>query len=309
MNAYFLPLGLALAFVVAWLAPQPGARMQELGLIPWMVVTIFLVNGYQTHFRQMPRGRGILAVVVAAILINLLIAPAVGMAVTWALPFSTGAAVGLLVMSAVPSTLTSGIVMTGIAGGNVVMALLLTIVLNLVGVFSIPFVLQYAFDAIGAVELSPWSLLAKLVLLVLVPFTLGMVSRRLIEIPPRHWVLRYLPSTCVIATVWMSMSSSAGALRDIDLASAVLILVGAAVIHGTLLLLCWLARLVLRPDFGHWVALLFTASQKTLPVAIGVLASLDFPIAIAVLASVLFHFLQLLADSLLASRIGARDHP
>ena len=142
MNSYFLPVGLLLALLIAWLAPDPGAMLQRLGFIPWMVVTIFLINGYQTRFKELPRGRRILSASIIAILISLLISPLIGLAVVSSVSLPIGAAMGLVVMATVPPTLSSGIVMTGIAGGNVAKALFLTILLNLVGVFTVPFLLQ-----------------------------------------------------------------------------------------------------------------------------------------------------------------------
>jgi sodium/bile acid cotransporter 7 len=49
--------------------------------------------------------------------------------------------------------------------------------------------------------------------------------------------------------------------------------------------------------------MIFTTSQKTLPVAISVLAALNLPIGEAVLTCVLFHFLMLFADSLLVPKL------
>ncbi|MCI5168446.1 MAG: hypothetical protein D3903_20735 [Candidatus Electrothrix sp. GM3_4] len=49
-------------------------------------------------------------------------------------------------------------------------------------------------------------------------------------------------------------------------------------------------------------ALLFVASQKTLPISLAVLAGLHQDTGNAVIVCLLFHFVQLLVDSMLASR-------
>lgn len=304
MNSYFLPVGLLLAFLVAWLVPGPGAILQELGLIPWMVVTIFLINGYQTNLKQLPHGREIISASIIAILISLLISPLIGLAVISLIAFPAGAAMGLIVMATVPSTLSSGIVLTQIAGGNAAKALFLTILLNLIGVFTIPFMLQLTLDSVGIISISPLPLLKQLILIILIPFIVGMLLKSVARIPSRHWLLRYFPSSCVIATVWMSVSSSVDTLKELDLQLLLLIVIGAVAVHGTLLLLCWFSKYLYRPERSSWPALLFTASQKTLPVAVGVLASLNQPIGMAVVVCIIFHFLQLFIDSIIASRIG-----
>ena len=87
-------------------------------------------------------------------------------------------------------------------------------------------------------------------------------------------------------------------LRALDLSLFLLVLVGAFLIHGSLLFLCWLARFLYRPDQGEWLALLFTASQKTLPIALGLLALMQRSVGAAMVACIVFHFLQLLMDSM-----------
>lgn len=304
MAQYFLPVGLLLAFLVAWLEPGPGAQLQQMGLIPWMVVTIFLINGYQTDLRQLPSGRHILTATVVAVSISLLISPFIGLAVVSALAPSAAVAIGLVVMAAVPPTLSSGIVMTRIAGGNVAKALFLTILLNLLGVFTIPFMLQLTLGSVGIVSISPWPLLQQLILVVLIPFFVGMLLRSVVQMPAGHWLLKYLPSTCVIATVWLSASASSETLKGLELGLLLMMVVGALAVHGALLLFCWLARYVYRPARSEWIALLFTASQKTLPVALGVLAVMEELVGVAMVACIVFHFLQLFIDSAIASKMA-----
>ncbi len=307
MSSKFLPVGLILAFLLSWVLPDPGKLLQEMGFIPWMVTIIFLVNGYQTQLKQTPLKGTIWKTLVIAIVINLLISPFLGLATSLMLALPAGAAIGLIVTATMPSTLSSGIVMTQLAGGDGVKALFLTIVLNLLGVFSIPFMLQLVLSQGGGIELSPWPLLKTLVLIVLLPFLVGMGCRYFIEISKKNKLLIYLPSSCVIVTVWMSVSASADTLKEISLSLLIFIILASIIVHVILLTLCWASRYLNHTDRGEWLALLFTASQKTLPVAVGVLAALDQPIGIALVVCVLFHFLQLFIDAMLASRLLQHD--
>jgi len=303
MSGYFLPVGLLLAFLTAWFVPEPGTALQQMGLIPWMVVTIFLVNGYQTVLGQMPLSGKLWTTALIAILINLLISPFLGLVAASLLALPSAAAIGLIVTATVPSTLSSGIVMTQLANGDGLKALFLTILLNLLGVFTIPFLLPVVLENVGTLDLSPWPLLKQLLVIVLLPFVLGMLGRRILQFSPRHWLIRYLPSSCVIVTVWMSVSASSETLKEISLLLIGSMIVAALLLHGALLLLCLGSRRLYQPERGEWIALLFTASQKTLPVTVGVLAALDQPIGVALVACILFHFMQLLVDSMLAARL------
>lgn len=309
MSGYFLPVGLLLAFFMAWIAPQPGMVLQQLGLIPWMVVTIFLINGYQTVLGQVPLSGKLWGTALIAILISLFISPFLGLVTASLLALPSAAAIGLIVTATVPSTLSSGIVMTQLAQGDGFKALFLTILLNLLGVFTIPFLLPVVLENVGNLEISPWPLLKQLLTIVLIPFVLGMLGRRAIQLPPRHWLIRYLPSSCVILTVWMSVSASSDTLKEISLPLIGSMIFAAMLLHGALLLLCLGARHIYQPERGEWLALLFTASQKTLPVAVGVLAALNQPIGVALVACILFHFLQLLVDSMLAAKLARAMAP
>ncbi|MCW8945520.1 MAG: bile acid:sodium symporter [Sedimenticola sp.] len=304
MNSYFLPGGLILAFIVSWFAPETGTSLQQMGLIPWMVVTIFLINGYQTQLNEIPLSGKLWTTALIAVVINLLLSPFLGLLTASLLALPAGAAIGLIVTATVPSTLSSGIVMTHLAGGDGVKALFLTILLNLLGVFTIPFILPVVLENVGTIDLSPWPLLKQLLIIVLTPFVIGMLARRLLQVSPKHGLIRYLPSTCVIATVWMSVSASSETLKEISLLLIGMIILGSILLHTVLLLLCLGSRALNHPERGEWIALMFTASQKTLPVAVGVLAALNQPIGVALVACILFHFLQLFVDSILAARLA-----
>jgi len=304
MNSYFLPVGLSLAFTVAWLIPEPGRMLDQWGLIPWMVVTIFLVNGYQTRLQHIPREKSLILTALLAIAINLLLSPVVGLILVKLSGLPHGAALGLVVMASVPATLSSGIVMTQLAGGDGVKALALTILLNMCGVFILPLTLQATLGTVGIVVLSPWALLLQLLQIVLLPFVIGILLRSVEKLRFNPLLLKYIPSLCVVATVWMSMSSSTDALRGISVDMLLLILLCAGSIHWILQLLCWGSRRFYRVDRAESLALLFTASQKTLPVAIGVLTAMDHPAGMALVACILFHFLQLFWDAILASRMA-----
>lgn len=52
-------------------------------------------------------------------------------------------AVGLAVMCCVPTTLSTGVVLTGSVGGNVAVALALVLLTNIAGVFTIPYAVKY----------------------------------------------------------------------------------------------------------------------------------------------------------------------
>ncbi len=306
MSAIILPIGLVLALIVAILFPAPGTSLKDLGIVPWMVVTIFVINGFQTSLNNLQFKKKILITLLAATIINLFIAPILGSYIALSLQLSEQITIGLIVAMAVPATLSSGIVITGLAGGDTGKALFFTIALNLIGIFSIPFMLQWMLNGAGLVELSSWPLLKQLLSIVLLPFVVGLLIQKVHKGKPFNKLIGYIPSLCVITTAWVSLSSSAELLKSLNAVSILLILAASVVAHCALLALCTLYKLLHRVERGEWLAMLFTASQKTLPVAVGVLTSLKIEIGVALVTCILLHFVQLFIDSILANRFARR---
>ncbi|NVK40925.1 MAG: bile acid:sodium symporter [Oceanospirillaceae bacterium] len=301
--AWFLPLGLCVAIAVALLWPGPGLWLNELDLLPALVALIFLINGLQTRtasLRVEPRFGRTFAV---AFLINLLLSPLLGWLIVRHAGLDDSLGLGLLVMALVPPTLSSCIVLTGVAGGKTLWALLLTLGLNFLGILTVPLLLGALVGS--SIELSPWPLLFKLLQIVLLPFVLGLLLRPLCgALAAARW-LGLVPTLCVIASVWVTLSASQQSLLQLSLPALVYLGLLVLLLHVALLALSALSAPLLKLDPAERSALLLTASQKTLPVAVSVLVGLGSSTGVAVISCILFHFLQLLLDSFLAPRLRA----
>lgn len=214
-------------------------------------------------------------------------------------------ALGLVVMSSVPPTLSSGIVITEAAGGNRLWALFLTIGLNLLGIFTIPVMLKLSIHDNEDIFISPLPLFLKLLTYVLVPFAVGLFTRKFTHKYDISKTLKYVPSSCVILTVWVALSSARDLLMELKGAHYFYMALGGFLVHGVLLVVNVTAgRFLLHLKARENKALIFVASQKTLPIAISVLAALGDNTALAVLTCMVFHFGQLLLDSLISAKIA-----
>jgi sodium/bile acid cotransporter 7 len=301
----FLPFGLVLSLTVSLLLPGPGQFFRSMGATPWLITLIFLVNGFQTKMDEIRFGRKLLFALIAGILLNLVLAPFLGLAVAKIFSLSSGIALGIIVMSAMPPTISSGIVVSEAAGGNRFWALSLTLALNLIGVFTVPFVLLATVAAEEGVRIESIPLLMKLLKQVLLPFIVGFVVKRLIErgggktsIP----FLSYLPPTCIVLLTWGEMSTSRSDLLSTSAKDFVAAGIAAMIVHLAVMLLCLALRKPLHIGDAEGKSMMFVVSQKTLPIAITVLAALNMPAGPALVACILFHFLQLMIDSVVAAK-------
>ncbi|MCI5125986.1 MAG: bile acid:sodium symporter [Candidatus Electrothrix sp. AR5] len=307
MRQLFLPLGLILAAFFALTLPQAGVIFADHSGIKLTILIIFLVSGYQTGTTGTPLNKGLLHIFLTAATVSLLLAPLMGLALASLLTLSPSLIVGLLIICAVPPTLSSGIVITGVSGGNTVLALMLTISLNLIGTLTLPIILHLCLKASGPVTIDQWALFIKMLLLVLLPFVIGKTLRTILKkqhVSP-NW--SYVNSSCVILAVYISLAVSRQEFFRTDGGQYLAVLFSVSLVHCLLLGMNTQAAKLLKLNAEDSKALLFVASQKTLPVSLAVLAGLRQDTGNAVIVCLLFHFIQLLIDSALASHFRLQE--
>ncbi|MCI5168447.1 MAG: hypothetical protein D3903_20740 [Candidatus Electrothrix sp. GM3_4] len=181
MRQLFLPLGLILAAFFALTLPQAGVVIADHSGIKLTIIIIFLISGYQTGTAGIALNRGLLHIFLSAAAVSLLLAPLLGLAIGTLLALPPSLLIGLLIICAVPPTLSSGIVITGVSRGNTVLALMLTISLNLTGILTLPTILHFCLKASGPVTIDQWALFSKMLLLVLLPFVIGKCLRNMVK--------------------------------------------------------------------------------------------------------------------------------
>ncbi|KAJ4720604.1 putative Bile acid:sodium symporter [Melia azedarach] len=84
---------------------------------------------------------------------------------------------GLAIFSCMPTTLSSGVALTLLAGGNSALALAMTVISNLLGIMIVPFSISKFIAAGVGVSIPTKQLFRSLVLTLLIPLILGKVLR------------------------------------------------------------------------------------------------------------------------------------
>lgn len=273
-----------------------------------VVVFIFLFSGFALSPEQLKDGlsdvRGILltcaVIFVAAPLAAVLFSR---------IPVETGIVIGLFLVAVMPSTLSSGVVMTAAAGGNAAHALVTTIVANTLSVFTIPYALSFLLSTIGlsaTVTIDKVGIMLKIGSLVLLPLAIGMILKHFLAPVYRRveHKLTIANQCLIISIVWIATSQTRAMLVESGLTVAVIIAMVFAY-HGILLIAGWgLIRLSGRKR-GRRESLLFMGAQKTLPLSV-ILQMTIFPqFGIALLVCVLHHIVHLMMDGYLVERLKA----
>ena len=210
-------------------------------------------------------------------------------------------------MSCMPPTLSSGVVLTEVAGGNVILALIFTIVLNIFALFTIPIMLSIGLKSIYPIDISPMLLFYNLLLIVFLPFAVGKTIRKLTACFINNKILKLIPTLCILLAIWVCMSSSANSIKEIKIIDLLLILISVLIVHGILLFMNYIAGTLFKLDSANVKAMVFVGSQKTLPLAVFVISTLSLPEATALIVCIVFHFIQLFLDSLIASVVNRKQ--
>lgn len=299
----FLPLGIILAIVISLIEPMPGIIIGEYRGISISVILIFLVYGYTNDFLKLRLDRVLILVLVLGAVISLLIGPLVGLLISTLL-LPGYAVLGLMVASCMPPTLSSGAVLTDHADGNTLLAILLTVFINILAILVVPVTIHVFLGSIESVDLSPVNLFFNLLYIVLIPMALGNLLRIINSNYAESFIIEIIPTICVVGAIWICVSKSSASILDMNLHLFLMILSSVIAVHLILMILSFITGALFKFHSRDKKALAFVTSQKTLPIAAFVILTIAPGNTIALITCVVFQVSQILLDSFIASRMS-----
>ncbi|MEM1159282.1 MAG: bile acid:sodium symporter [Verrucomicrobiota bacterium] len=311
LDRFLLPTGLLLALFVSlsWPGGQDIVRRAAvMPLNPCLIFTIFLISGLRlkiSHLLDEPLPAEPFA---AVTVVQFLTAPLCALLLGLLLPLPEAWFIGLAAICCVPTTLSSGIVLTAQAEGNEVLALVLTLLITLLGTLLTPMLFSLLLGVGSSLDLAESALIQQLFALVLLPLVTGQLLRLLIVKNPPAF-LKHVPSICVILTVWLAAQGHAEALRALPAYAWICFLLLSLVLHVGWFAILWFYAEKRGIHRRIQTAMAMVGSQKTLPFAVTILthalASNEMAerLSIAIAFAVVFHLTQILTDSLLAPRL------
>jgi sodium/bile acid cotransporter 7 len=219
---------------------------------------------------------------------------------------------GFFYLAASPSTISSSVAMTSIARGNVAGAIFNASLSSLIGVLATPLWVNWYLSMSGQ-SLALGHVILKIVLLVLAPILIGQVLRPwLFGWLSRHMgLVKFLDRATILAIVFNSFADSMAdgvwSGRGIDVLG--IIAVTSVGLFFTVFLLLDLTCRLLGFDRADTIAGVFCGTKKSLAAGVP-MAKVMFgasPVLGLIIAPIMvYHFLQLVAASVIARRWGAR---
>ncbi len=311
IKKYWFLIGLLLVFVVT--VADTSETVSSIGRSlkvhhgpDVVIVLIFFFSGLILDARQTRSGLMDLRGIIAALIIIFLVAPVVG-AMFGVLPLNTGIIIGIFLVAAMPTTLSSGVVMTGAAGGNMAQALAITILANGFAVFTIPVALSLLLELLGGsavVVIDKAAIMIKLGFYVFLPLCAGLTLKLLAKSSVNRFAyrLQVLNQLLILAIVWMAMSQARDAIVNSGESVGIVILLVFS-FHGILLASAGVFAKLLKLGKGRRESVIFMGGQKTLPLAIILQVSLFPQYGLALVVCVLHHMVHLLMDGYLVGRL------
>ncbi len=299
-----LPVGLVFSLLFGMVAPSSGAWLHLKQAEFLFIGLIFLVNGYQTDIKSLIVSKRLLGAFAICGLVGFVGGALLGSAIARVLHLDPELTAGIVVMCTMAPTLSSVIVITQASNGNTAWSVLLTVGLNLLGVFAVPNLLALCLPG-REVSVPVMPLLESLILSVLLPFVVGILARRIMKLKPSALV-NLVPTLLIITLSYMSFSTGRATLLASTAGSIALLVVALLSLHIVLMLVAQGVAVLFGYQTPERKAIVFISSQKTLPAAVGIVAKLGYGGAAAV-PCVIYHFSQILFDSVIASWWRGRD--
>ncbi|QHL86447.1 bile acid:sodium symporter [Nibribacter ruber] len=311
-------IGILVAILLAYLQPALGA---EGGPLPLEAITsygvslIFFFYGLRLSPSKLREGLKDWRLHVVVQMGTFLLFPVVVYGAYLLLPATSDPMlwVGIFYVAALPSTVSSSMVMVSIGGGNIPAAIFNASISSLLGVFLTPFWMSLFMTTSVAGSMDLGQIILKLLLQVVLPVTLGiLLHHKFGALAERYKArLKLFDQSIILLIVYASFCDSFQQKLFASLSTWNLVLLGLAmvvlffVVFG---LLQWVSKL-----FGfnreNSITAMFCGSKKSL-VHGTVMSKVIFPgaasVGIILLPLMLYHALQLIIASILAQRLARK---
>jgi sodium/bile acid cotransporter 7 len=303
LKRYWIFPAIALVVVIATSLGGRGAWVQEYHVITIGIFIAFFVTGLSLDTSYLSLRDLQVKAALAAIGSSLVLIPLI----SWALAvhlFPLEVTIGVCIIATAPVSIVSGTVMTGIARGNIPLSIMICLLGNSIGIFTIPFSLQLLVGTAGNLELPVFEMLASLITTVLLPIVLGKLARPALKV----FIARYQGSfsvfqQCIVLLIIFNAFAGSGA--KIGAAGAVLpaLIAFIAGLHSLILLLNYGISRIIHLDKPSTAAFTIHTSQKTLTVSYVVWAGIfaaQYPLAL--IPGIVYHLTQMVVDTFVAER-------
>ena len=302
-----------LAVILAVIAPARGDFAEIFGQLTNVAIAfLFFLYGARLSTQEALNGLKHWRLHLTILAFTFVVYPLIGIALLPLTAFiSHDMYLGILFLTLVPSTVQSSVAFTSIAKGNVAGAIVSASTSNLVGVFITPALVMLLMGTGGGVHIDT-SVFGEIALLLLAPFILGQLTRRWVGKFAQSKATKVVDRGSIAMVVYSAFSKGVvdGIWSSISIWELAFLVAFAAIFVAFML---WLTKKVsekLGFKRADTVAIEFCGSKKSLatglPMASVIFASGGTSLGLLILPLMIYHQVQLMMCSWLASRYAQR---
>ncbi|BBN15702.1 solute carrier family 10 (sodium/bile acid cotransporter), member 7 [Marchantia polymorpha subsp. ruderalis] len=323
VDSNFLPVALLGAMLLGLTWPAPGQALHRMGISKWVTTTFFLLFGLTSGSKDVEKAASAWPAGLFGMISILLLTPLAAIPILWLPITPRELATGLAIFASVPTTLSSGVALTQIAGANIGLALGLTVFSNLFSVVTMPFFLTGIVGQGIGVSIPPGPLLKSLIQTLLLPLILGKIVRETFPdlgklMDSKRKYLSKITTLLMSLVPWMQMSNSRCMLHQIGPLDLFISIAAGSILHivyligNSGLMKVWplpSAKQDVFEDFNSR-AVLIVSSEKSIIVAVAVIDRLGGVFGNAgllLLPCIAAQLIQVTIDSALVSTWLQRD--
>ena len=302
-----------LAVILAVIAPARGDFAETFGQLTNVAIAfLFFLYGARLSTQEALNGLKHWRLHLTILAFTFVVYPLIGIALRPLTAFiSHDMYLGILFLTLVPSTVQSSVAFTSIAKGNVAGAIVSASTSNLVGVFITPSLVMLLMGTGGGVHIDT-SVFREIALLLLAPFILGQLTRRWVGKFAQSKATKVVDRGSIAMVVYSAFSKGVvdGIWSSISIWELAFLVAFAAIFVAFML---WLTKKVsekLGFKRADTVAIEFCGSKTSLatglPMAAVLFASGGTSLGLLILPLMIYHQVQLMMCSWLASRYAQR---
>lgn len=305
------------AIFLAWLAPEvgtPNAMFSPAELAGWGVTVIFFFYGLRLGPEKLRAGLTNFRLHSLIHLSTFILFPVITLLAMYLFDWQANYYIwlGVFFAAALPSTVSSSVVMVGIAGGNIPAAIFNASISSLIGVFLTPLWMSiFISSANGGNSLQ--DVVIKLIFQVLLPVGAGMMLNRFwgTAAERRKRMLRIFDQGVILAIIYTSFCEgfASGIFSTISWLELGVLTVGMTALFFTVyMIINWVCN-ILKFNRQDRITALFCGSKKSLvhgTVMSKVIVADSALVGVILLPIMIYHAMQLIVVSVIAKKMSEK---
>ena len=300
-NMFVIILILVLIFSI--LLPQAGQFLKEIGISSVLTFLAMFVSGLSLTLDNVKSSFREYKAIIFSSVITFVVFPLLAYFLNGLMfPGNEDLFVGTVILSTQASTISSAIVLTMAAGGNVSLAIIITVLNNFLSVFISPLIINGVLSAENHISLNTMEMILNLVMVVVVPIIIAQIIKYILKDKMKYInkIRKPIANLVVLMFVVIGASTAAPQLSGNYRIVAEVVLY-AFLLHMLVASIGYIYSKIVKLKTDDIPALVFCSSEKTMTSSILIWNNYFPSYTLAPILFVFNHIIQIIIDSILAN--------